>query len=80
MPDPLHIPPMVTVFPPSAISTATSFFLVSVVIIAFAALVPASFVLDKTGAIVSMPAVILSMGSCIPMTPVEATKTLSSGI
>ena len=80
MPEPLHMPPMVTVFPPSSNWTATSLFFVSVVIIALDAPVPLSRLSSSRGAIALTPAVILSMGSCMPMTPVDATRTLSAGI
>ena len=80
MPEPLHIPPMVTFLPESSTSTAASFSWVSVVIIASAALCPLvksplNFLL-----ICSTPAQIRSIGSCFPITPVDATRTASSGI
>ena len=75
MPEPLHIPPIVTVFPPKVSSTTTSFFTVSVVMIASAASVAAACVCASIGCIVSMPARILSIGICAPITPVEATST-----
>ena len=80
IPDPLHIPPTVTVFPPISICTATSFFTVSVVIIALAASVPASKEPSSFGAIAFTPFTILSIGICIPITPVDATSTLAAGI
>ena len=78
MPEPLHIPPMVTVVPFMSICTATCLFFVSVVIMAFAASVPFSGLLPKSGAIAFTPAAILSIGSCFPITPVDATRTPSS--
>ena len=63
MPEPLHMPPMVTVVPSSSNCTATSFFVVSVVMMAVAADAPSSRVPPSFGAIISMPPVILSMGS-----------------
>ena len=74
------MPPMDTVFPPSCSRTAASLGLVSVVIMAFAAFAPLSKPGASSGAIARIPLQMRSMGSCIPMTPVEATRTLSSGI
>ena len=79
MPEPLHMPPMVTVWPPSSTCTATSFFFVSVVMMAFAAWVPLSRLPSSSGAIAWIPAFNRSMGSCIPITPVDATRTALSG-
>ena len=75
----LH-PPMVTVFPPSSTVTAISFFFVSVVMMALAELVPLSRLPSSVPDITWMPATILWIGICIPMTPVEATKTALAGI
>ena len=72
------MPPMVTVVPPSSNRTATSLFFVSVVIMALDAPVPLSRLPSSKGAMALTPAVILSMGSCMPMTPVDATRTLFS--
>ncbi len=80
MPDPLHIPPIVTVLPPAVNTAAASFSCVSVVIIARAAAFPASFVSESPSAKTSTPLQIFSIGSCMPITPVDATKTASSGI
>ena len=74
------MPPMVTVVPPSSNRTATSLFFVSVVIMAMDAPVPLSRLPSSKGAMALTPAVILSMGSCMPMTPVDATRTLSAEI
>ncbi len=72
------MPPMVTVFPPTSIWTATSFSFVSVVMMALADLVPLSRLPSRAGAIIFTPATILSMGSCMPITPVDATRTPSA--
>ena len=69
------MPPTVTVFPPISIVTAISFSFVSVVIIAFAAKCPASRVACFVSASFSIPAVTLSIGICIPITPVEPIRT-----
>ena len=75
MPDPLHMPPTVTVFPPISNCTATSFGFVSVVIMALAASAASSRLLPRHGAIAAIPSLSFSIGSCIPITPVEATST-----
>ena len=80
IPDPFAMPPMVTVFPPISKDTAASFFLVSVVMIALAAAVPLARSGFFAAASTAMPARTLSMGSCMPMTPVEPTSTLSLSI
>ena len=80
MPEPLHMPPMVTFTPPTSNSTATCLLRVSVVIIASAACVPAASVASFSFASFATPSSILSIGSCIPITPVDATSTDSSGI
>ena len=74
------MPPMVTVFPLISNVTAISFGTVSVVMMALAASDPASRVSDFTAASFLMPSVSLSRGSCMPMTPVEATSTESAEI
>ena len=79
MPAPLHIPPTVTVFPPTSICTATCLSTVSVVIMASAASVPCSNELPSFFGSSLIPAQILSIGSCAPITPVEATNTALSG-
>ena len=61
-----------------SICTATCLFFVSVVIMALEASVPFSRLSPNNGAMAFTPAAILSIGSCIPITPVEATKTPSS--
>ena len=79
MPEPLHMPPMVTVFPPSSTWTAISLCTVSVVIMAFAAAVPFSAPAPFASFKSEMPFFSRSMGSCMPMTPVDATSTAFSG-
>ena len=77
IPDPLQQAPMVTVFPPTSISTARCFGLVSVVIIEVATSIPAwwsSFNCFKASPI---PFSIGSVGSCFPITPVEQIRTFS---
>ena len=54
--------------------------MVSVVMMAFAAAVPASRVASFAWASMATPFLILSMGSCMPMTPVEPTRTDSAGM
>ena len=76
IPDPLLIPPSVTVLPSISKDTATSLLTVSVVIIALEASVPALMLPSKVLLIASTPATSLSTGSCIPITPVEATATV----
>ena len=71
--------PMVTVFPPISRETAVSLECVSVVMIARAAMAPASGESSSISASFAMPPLILSMGSCCPMTPVDATSTAVSG-
>ena len=44
-----------------------------------AASVPLSMVPESSGAMAAMPAFNLSIGSCMPITPVDATKTALSG-
>ena len=80
MPEPLHMPPMVTRTPPSSSCTAASLFFVSVVMMALEAAVPLSGPASRRGAMALIPASIRSMGSCFPITPVDATKTPSCGI
>ena len=79
MPEPLLIPPRVTVLPPISKVTAISLFTVSVVMIALDAAVPASVVCASVLLIFATPFTSFSTGSCIPITPVDATATLSAG-
>ena len=79
MPEPLLIPPSVTVFPPSSKETAYSLLTVSVVIIAILALVPFSREESSFPHILFTPFTSLSTGSCIPITPVEPTAIESTG-
>ena len=74
------MPPTVTFFPFMSTVTATCLDLVSVVIIASAACVPASCVSASIDGSALIPATIVSIGSCIPITPVDATSTEFSGI
>ena len=74
------MPPIVTVFPSSSIVTAISLLTVSVVMIAFEAVVPASIALSFAAASFLMPSLMRSIGSCMPITPVEPTSTAFSGI
>ena len=80
MPEPLHMPPRVTLLPPSSNSTAICLGTVSVVMMAFAASAPASGPSAFVSVSFRMPSFNLSRGSCMPMTPVEATSTASPGI
>ena len=75
IPEPLHMPPTVTVFPPIVTRTAACLGFVSVVITAFSAARPASGVAASEDAAALMPAKRRSIGSRCPMTPVEATST-----
>ena len=77
MPLPFAIPPRRHVFPPKEKETATSFFTVSVVIIAAAA--SPWFFGDKPSTSCPMCSAIGAIGSDCPITPVEATMT-SSGV
>ena len=78
IPDPFAIPPMVTVFPATSISTAICFSQVSVVMIAFAASVPFASVSFFFSARAFTPATMRSIGSCFPMTPVDPINTPSA--
>ena len=73
------MPPTVTVFPPISTCTAAYLGFVSVVMMAFAASSPASSVSAFAFARSATPSRIWSMGSCIPMTPVDATSTEDTG-
>ena len=72
IPEPLHIAPILTIFPDISNSTATSFETVSVVIIALAASFAAFSLCSKEFESDSIPVQIFSIGSCIPITPVDA--------
>ena len=80
IPEPFAIPPIVTSVSPAINVTATSFFFVSVVMIAFAASVPLARSAFFPLASSVIPALILSIGICIPITPVEPTRTPFSSI
>lgn len=73
MPEPLEMPPMHTSLSPSVIFTAHSFSMVSVVMMAFAAMLePFSFSsAANAGAAFSIGAI----GKICPITPVDATMT-----
>ena len=75
MPDPLAIPPTVTVLPPIETFAHACLGFVSVVITAFSAASPCSYVRPRAPAADFIPARSLSSGSLRPMTPVEATRT-----
>ena len=74
------MPPRVTVFPLISNVTAISLGTVSVVMMALAASMPACRPSAFVSASFRMPAFNLSRGSCMPMTPVDATSTESPGI
>ena len=76
MPEPLAMAPRVTVLPPMEQVKASSFFTVSVVMMALAAASEPS--LDRAAAAWGRPFPMASMFSSWPITPVEAT-TKSSG-
>jgi len=78
IPDPLAIPPTVTVLPSNSKLTAHSLISVSVVMMASAASRP-PFSLRASTAL-PMPGKTRSIGIGWPITPVEHTSTLSSGI
>ena len=80
IPDPLLIPPRVTVLPSISNVTAISLLIVSVVMIALDAAVPASMLSDKVLLISVTPLTSFSTGSCIPITPVDATATDSKSM
>ena len=73
------MPPMRTVFPPMTVSTATSFFTVSVVMIAWAAASLASTECSSASYSAGMPSSITWTFNVWPMTPVEETSTSSGG-
>ena len=75
MPEPLHIPPTVTVLPPMPTVTAASLGRVSVVITALSAARPAAGERSSAAAARFIPARSLSTGRRWPITPVDATRT-----
>ena len=79
IPEPLHIPAIVTVFPLTSTSTAASFGFVSVVRIAQDASSSLCLSAFNSGTNFLIPSLITSIGSCCPITPVEPTTT-SSGL
>ena len=78
IPEPLAMPPIVQVLPPSGNRTATSLRLVSVVMIASAA--SALPVSEREAASAGMAEVMGASGSGWPITPVDATITSSDEI
>ena len=79
IPEPLHMPAIVTVFPSISTSTAASFGFVSVVRIAQDASSSLCLSAFNSGTNLLIPSLITSIGSCCPITPVEPTTT-SSGL
>ncbi len=75
MPEPLLIPPTVTVFPPTTVRTHACLGRVSVVMTAFSAASPCASSAPSSATAAFMPASSRSMGRRRPMTPVEATST-----
>ena len=69
------MPPIRTGLPSITVSKAILFGTVSVVIIDREAASPPSG--EISGAILAIPARILSISNCLPITPVDATKTPS---
>ena len=80
MPDPLDMPPSVTVLPESSSETAACLLWVSVVIMAREAASPASSVSAFADASSAMPFFTRSIGICIPITPVDPIRTERSGM
>ena len=80
IPEPLHIAPIFTVFPDISNSIEISFETVSVVIIALAASFAAFSLCSKEFESDSIPVQILSIGSCIPITPVDAKSIEFSSV
>ena len=79
MPLPFAMPPMRTLLPPMTVSTATSFFTRSVVMIAWAAASDASAECSSAAYSAGMPSSITLIRRVWPITPVEETTT-SSGL
>ena len=77
MPEPLLIPPTTTFLPPITVVTHACLGFVSVVITAFSAARPCSYVRPSAAFADLMPASSRSIGSGRPMTPVDATRTCS---
>ena len=79
IPLPLAMPPMRTTLPPMTVSTAASFFSVSVVMMAWAAASLASAEWSRAAYSSGMPSSMTFTFRVWPMTPVEDTST-SSGL
>ena len=75
MPLPLAMPPMRQVLPPMTVSTAASFFTVSVVMMAWAAASLAAAEDSSAACSAGTPSSITEMFRVWPMTPVEDTST-----
>ena len=71
------MPPMRTVFPPMTVSTAASFFTVSVVMMAWAAASLAASECSRAAYSAGTPSSMTCTFSVWPMTPVEDTSTSS---
>ncbi len=72
IPEPLAIPPIITSTPSRSKLTAHSLEYVSVVIMASAAKVPVSLEESSWPTKVGIPLRMVSIGRCLPITPVEA--------
>ena len=79
MPEPLAMPPIRTVLPPMVVSTASSFFTVSVVMMAWAAASLPSGLWETELYSSGMPASMTDTFSVWPMTPVDAATMSSAG-
>ena len=80
MPEPLDMPPTVTVFPPISTLAHACLGFVSVVITAFSAASPCAAVRPSLLDAAFIPASSRSSGSRRPITPVEATSTCAGSI
>ena len=74
------MPPIVTLVPATSNVTAACFLTVSVVIIASAASSPSVSSSPSSPLSLLIPPSIISIGSCLPITPVDAMSTESAGI
>ena len=79
IPEPLHIPPIVTVLPPISTSTATSFYRIRCHDRFCCQCCCFSGIQKQSGKILHA-FLIVSIGSCFPITPVDATRTSSLSI
>ena len=80
MPEPLEMPPAVTVLPLISTCTACSFLTVSVVMIALAASSEPAALSLKEAIRASMPSSTAAMLSSCPITPVEPVRTRSASM